>query len=185
MDTAPDFIGVVIGFRQFRVIGSGLWSTHAAHRWHDGEHTAVCLSSRPHDEPVPAKGCTCGFYARYRPYPRAASMTHELVNGAVALWGRIELHAHGMRAEHASVVAVALPFSHGDKRQRTRAAAAALGIPAVPARHLIAATADHGHLIPAEMQPPDVMPNKRKAPGPHRDARLNAVADGVGHRRRS
>jgi hypothetical protein len=88
-----------------------------------------------------------------------------------------------MRAEHASVVAVALPLSQGDKRKRTLAAAAALGIPAVPARRLIEATADHGHLIPREMQPPDLMPNKRKAPGPHRDARLNAVADGVGHRR--
>jgi hypothetical protein len=185
MDSAPDFVGAVIGFRQFRVIGSGLWSTHAAFRWHAGEQASTCLAARPHDEPVPAKGCTCGFYARYAPYPRGASMTRDLIAGAVALWGRIELHAHGMRAEHASVVVLALPLSFGEKRRRTRAAAVALGIPAVPGSRLIAATAEHGARIPREMQPPDVMPNKRKAPGPHRPAKLNAVADGVASRRRN
>src|SRR5688572_24125595 len=104
MDAAPDLITAVIGFRQFRVPGSGLWSTRAEFEWARGVHTAVCLARVPHDDPVPAKGCTCGFYARYTPVPRTASaLTTELVGGAVALWGRIELHAHGMRAERAQV----------------------------------------------------------------------------------
>ncbi len=185
MQPAPDLIGAVIGFRQFRLVGDGLWSTHAAYRWHAGEHTARCLSAVPHEDPPPAKGCTCGFNARYRAPPRGASAaTPDLVAGAVALWGRIELHAHGMRAAHASVVALALPLSWGAKRARTVATAAALGIPAVPARRLVAATAEYGDVIPRAMQPPDVMPNKRKAPGEPRSAKLNAVADGLGGRRR-
>ena len=180
MDAAPDLIDAVIGFRQFRVLDSGLWSTRADYQWGPGLHTARCLAKVPHDDPVPAKGCTCGFYARYTPPPRTASaLTSELVAGAVALSGRIELHAHGMRAERASVVALALPFSRWGKRRRTIAAAERLGIVAVPARELVAASAEFGRVIPREMRPPDVMPNKRAAPGEPAPARLNAVADGL------
>ena len=185
MEPTPDLIGAVIGFRQFRLVGTGLWSTHAAYRWQRGDHTARCLAVVRHQDPPPAKGCACGFYARYTPPPRGASAaTSDLVAGAVALWGRIELHAHGMRAEHARVVALALPYSLGVKRARTVAAAAALGIPAVPARRLVDAAVEHGAVIPRSMQPPDVMPNKRKAPGEPRSAKLNAVADGLGDHRR-
>jgi hypothetical protein len=185
MEPTPDLIGAVIGFRQFRLLGTGLWSTHAAYHWHACDHTAVCKAVDRHDDPPPAKGCACGFYARYTPPPRGASAaTTDLLAGAVALWGRIELHAHGMRAEHARVVALALPFSRGSKRARTVAAAQALGVRAVPARRLVAATVDHGDVIPRSMQPPDVMPNKRKAPGEPRSAKLNAVADGLDGRRR-
>jgi hypothetical protein len=181
---APDLITAVIGFRQFRLIGSELWSTRADLRWGRGRHTAVCLAEVPHDR-VPAKGCTCGFYARYTPSPRTGSMfTADLVGAAVALTGRIELHAHGMRAEHAELVAVALPFSRWGKRRRTIEAAAALGAAAVPARRLVAATEPFGRVVPTQLRPPDVMPNKRAAPGEPAPARLNAVADGLVQRRR-
>jgi hypothetical protein len=112
-------------------------------------------------------------------------MTSELVAGAVALSGRIELHAHGMRAQHASVVALALPLSRWSKRRRTIAAAERLGIPAVPAGRLAVATLDAGRIIPESMRPPDVMPNKRQAPGPPAPARLNAVADGLVQKKRA
>jgi hypothetical protein len=184
MAAAPDLITAVIGFRQFRVLDSGLWSARADYLWERGPHTAVCLAGLHQGGDVPAKGCTCGFYARYTPPPRTASaMTMDLVAGAVALWGRIELHAHGMRAQQASVVALALPVSRWGKRRRTIAAAEQLGIPAVPARRLVAATVEAGRIIPKEMRPPDVMPNKRQAPGPPAPARLNAVADGLVQRR--
>jgi hypothetical protein len=185
MDAAPDLITAVIGFRQFRVTDGELWSARADYRWHRGAHTAVCLADLHHGAAVPAKGCTCGFYARYTPPPRTASaMTTDLVAGAVALWGRIELHAHGMRAQHASVVALALPLSRWGKRRRTIAAAEPLGIPAVPARRLVAATAEAGRIIPKAMRPPDLMPNKRQAPGEPAPARLNAVADGLVQKKR-
>jgi hypothetical protein len=134
---------------------------------------------------TPQKSCSCGFYARYDPTPRGASAgTPDLVAGAVRLWGRIELHAHGMRAERATVVALALPYSHGDKRRRVLAVAGSIGVPAVPARGLVAATRPFGEIIPRSMRPPDLMPNKRAAPGEPAPARLNAVADGLGSRRR-
>ncbi len=173
---APDLVTAVIGFRQWRLHGVELWSLLAMDRWRRGVQTAHC-DRRDHD--APANGCTCGIYAWYAPPPRGASAaTPDLVAGAVALWGQIELHAHGMRGQHAMVVALALPYSWGDKRRSILAAADAFDVAAVPARKLKAAALEHGELIPRRMRPPDTTPNKRKAPGEPAPARLRAVADG-------
>ena len=110
-------------------------------------------------------------------------MTPDLVAGAVALWGQIELHAHGMRAQYALVVALALPFSWGAKRRAVLAAAADLQVAAVPARRLRTEALRHGDVIPRRMRPPDLTPNKRRAPGEPDPARLYAVADGYPGRR--
>jgi hypothetical protein len=183
-DAAPDLIHAVIGFRQWRLRGSELWSLRTDDRWQRGVHTAHCLSEPAHDGPAPQNGCTCGVYARYAPPPRTASAgTSDLVAGAIAAWGQVELHAHGMRVEHAMVVALALPFSWGAKRHGLVAAARDLEVPAVPARRLIAAGREHGELVPRTMRPPDLTPNKRAAPGEPDPARLYAVADGLRQRR--
>jgi hypothetical protein len=180
---APDLIRAVIGFRQWRLHGDELWSLHTDDRWERGLQTARCLGDHAHDGPAPQNGCTCGFYACYAPTPRTASAaTADLVGGAVALWGQVELHAHGIRAQHAMVVALALPMSWGAKRRRLVAAARALEVPAVPARRLKAAALEHGDIIPRHMRPPDTMPNKRAAPGTPDPARLYAVADGLRRR---
>ncbi len=214
---APDFVTAVIGFRQWSLHGSELWSLRATVRWARGAQRPRCYDGTPdgpaphwslHDSELwapratdrwrrgvqtahcdhethdaPANGCACGIYAWYAPPPRGASAaTRDLVAGAVALWGQIELHAHGMRAQHAMVVALALPFSWGDKRRRILAAAAALDVSAVPARQLKAAALQHGELIPRRMRPPDTTPNKRQAPGEPAPARLRAVADGYPRR---
>jgi hypothetical protein len=178
--SAPDLITAVIGFRQWRLCGDELWSFRADEPWRRGVQSARCGT---HDHPAPANGCTCGIYAWYSPPPRGASaMTPDLVAGAVALWGQIELHAHGMRAQYAMVVALALPFSWGAKRRRIRAAAEALDVPAVPAHRLRATALAHGDVIPRRMRPPDTTPNKRAAPGEPAPARLYAVADGYHER---
>jgi hypothetical protein len=182
--SAPDLIRAVIGFRQWRLHGEELWSLHADDRWGRGLQTARCLGEAAHEGPAPQNGCTCGFYAAYAPTPRGASvMTSELVAGAVALWGQVELHAHGIRAQYAMIVALALPMSWGSKRRRLVAVADALEVPAVPARRLRASALEHGDVIPRSMRPPDTMPNKRAAPGPPDPAALYAVADGLPRRR--
>jgi hypothetical protein len=179
---APDLIRAIIGFRQWRLRDGGLWSLHANERWLRGLQTARCLGEDAHE--APQNECTCGYYAWYAPPPRTASAaTPDLVAGAVALWGRVELHAHGMRAQHAMVVALALPFSRGAKRERLLAIARELEVPAVPARKIKAVALEHGDLIPRRMRPRDTTPNKRAAPGEPAPARLYAVADGLVQRR--
>jgi hypothetical protein len=179
---APDLIRAIIGFRQWRLRDGGLWSLHANEHWVRGLQTARCLGEDAHD--APQNKCTCGYYAWYSPPPRTASAaTPDLVAGAVALWGRVELHAHGLRAQHAMVVALALPFSRGAKRERLLEVARELEVPVVPARKIKAVALEHGDLIPRRMRPPDTTPNKRAAPGEPAPARLYAVADGLVQRR--
>lgn len=179
---APDLITAVIGFRHWRLRGSELWSMRATERWERGLHIAHC-DDPGHETPAPANGCTCGIYAWYEPPPRGASLTADLVAGAIAVWGQLELHAHGMRAQYATIVA--LPWSRGGKRRRLLNATDDLGVVAVPARRLEPAALEHGELIPRSMRPPDLEPNKRRAPGEPDPARLYAVADGYGERRGS
>jgi hypothetical protein len=181
--SAPDLIRAVIGFRQWRLRDGGLWSLHAEDRWERGLMTARCLGDDAHTAPAPQNGCTCGFYAWYRPTPRTASAaTPDLVAGAVAMWGQVELHAHGIRAQHAMIVALALPMSRGAKRRRLVAVADELEVPTVAARRLRAVALEHGDVIPRRMRPPDTTPNKRAAPGPPDPAALYAVADGLRRR---
>lgn len=183
-DTAPDLVIAVIGFRQWRLRGAELWSFRGTDRWAPGLQTASCDDPR-HTTPAPANGCTCGIHAWYEPPPRGASAwTRDLIAGAVAVWGQVELHAHGLRAQYATVVALELPFSRGAKRRRLLATAEELGVPAVPARKLKPIALEHGEMIPHWMRPPDLEPNKRKAPGPPHPARLYAVADGYAERQR-
>ena len=177
-NAAPDLVNPVVGFRQWRISGGELRSMYTGDRWRPGRMHASCHADRAHDEPPPVSDCTCGFYARYTPSPRTASSgTPDLVAGAVVLWGRLELHAHGMRAEHASLIALALPLLPGPKRRRVRELAEALGVPAVPARRLKGIALRQGAPIPRQMRPPDLEPNKRKAPGEPDPARWHAVPD--------
>lgn len=154
-ETAPDLIHPVVGFRLWRFEEGALWSPYFRERWSRGRHTATCraASGQRHAGPSPAHTCTCGIYAWYRPCPRLAyACTTSLVGGAVVLWGLIELHAGGMRAQYAMVVALALPLSRGAKRRSILAVADALEVETVPARELAAAAGAHGAPVPRELR---------------------------------
>ena len=158
---APDLLGPVIGFRQWR-LGDGVKrSMYADAEWVDGRAVARCGIDGPGDEPLPpccdappGSDCRCGLYAWYRPVPRLASAgVADLVAGAVALWGAVELHATGMRAERGAVVALELPLMGRRKRRRVEALAATLGVEVVPAAGLDAAAARHGGRVPDVLKP--------------------------------
>ena len=80
------------------------------------------------------------------------------------MWGLVELHAHGMRAQHAMVVALALPLGPAPSAGALGAAARALEVAAVPARRLKAAALEHGDVIPGGMRPPDTSPTSARRP---------------------
>jgi hypothetical protein len=123
-DHGPDDRDREVADRQWRLRDAELWFADA--RWTRGTNTAHCAASgAAHAEAAPGSACSCGLYAWYRPCPRLASAaTAELVAGAVALWGTIELHATGMRAQHAMVVALALPLARAAEHGRVGEAAA-------------------------------------------------------------
>ncbi|HEY2770921.1 MAG TPA: hypothetical protein VGI87_10145 [Solirubrobacteraceae bacterium] len=151
---APDLAWPVVGFRQWRLVGGVLKSMFVAGDWLEAEQRARCYAGRHDDAEVPAKECSCGIYAYYDQVPRMASAgTRELVAGVVVLWGQIELHATGMRAEHARLVALELPISRGRKRRDLVAAAERLSVAVVPHRRLRASAEDDGLPIGPELRP--------------------------------
>jgi len=113
----------------------------------------VCTARHHPPDEAPVNGCACGVYAWYDPCPRTGSAP-DYVSGAVVLWGRVELHATGMRAQHARLVALALPMSRWGKRRRVVAVGEYLAVPAVPHRALRHVALAHGRPVPRHLRPP-------------------------------
>jgi hypothetical protein len=150
---APDLIEAVIGFRQWRLTHDGLRSIACDELWSGPVMVARCLADPAHF--APASDCSCGIYARYDPCPRTGSAgTCDYVAGAVVMWGAIELHATGMRAEHCRIVALALPLSRWGKRERVQRVAREFGVPVVPSRTLRKVASEHGAPVPRSLRPP-------------------------------
>ncbi len=152
---APDLVQPVIGYRLWRLGDDALYSPYVDERWARGVHTASCRADRgAHHDAPPAHDCTCGIHAWYEPCPTLSwATTRHLVAGAVALWGAMELHPFGMRAERGMIVALALPPWNGPKPRRIVELASELDIDAVPIRRLEATALEHGAPIPAGMAP--------------------------------
>jgi hypothetical protein len=165
--SAPDLVRPLIGFRQWRLHHGVLYSLWTDDVWHGGLLRAHCRVS--HDcssgaREAPDSECTCGIYAWHRQVPFGASHTRELVAGAVALWGAIEIHATGMRAQFARIAALTLPVTRTRKRLELAITAGELGINLVPHRHLIAAAMAHGTPVPPNLRPTrPVVPARRGA----------------------
>jgi hypothetical protein len=69
------------------------------------------------------------------------------------MWGRIELHATGMRAQYARIVALALPLGRGAKRRALVAAARRLDVPAVPYGAVAKLAEREGATVPDVIKP--------------------------------
>ncbi len=151
---APDLIVPVIGFRQWRLAAGGLRSIACDEIWREPVLVARCLVGDHPQEPSPVSACSCGIHAWYDPCPRTASApSRDYIAGAVVLWGTIELHVSGMRAQHSRVIALALPLSRWAKHDRVVETAMRFGVPAVRHRELGAVAAQYGAPVPAGLRP--------------------------------
>ncbi len=161
---APDLVEPVIGFRKWLVRGDELLSPVAEVPWTAPVMTAECRAAwrrtpggwrpaPPHAEPAPQPGCRCGIYALFEPQGVLQPDSLTAVRGAVAVWGRVEVHGTGMRAEHGRVVALALPPVSRSGRALARRVAERYGVPVVPTRHLRRVALDHGRPLPPALRP--------------------------------
>jgi hypothetical protein len=103
---------------------------------------------------APDPRCRCGLYAWHEPEQLTGFVAQraELVYGAVLAWGRVEVHADGMRAQHARVEALALGV--GERRRdeaKLRSIASALGVELVEWNELDVAADRCGRPLPDEM----------------------------------
>jgi glycine cleavage system H protein len=185
---APDFLQAVVGYRAWHVEDDGLlrpW-TFTALPWATGANTAVCARDVRHAPPV--ADCMCGLYALTDPGDRRLDFRSDQAVGAIAAWGDLEVHRSGFRAEHACVVALALPDRAGhDQRMALERAAERYGVPLVPADQLSAEALRHGAPLPdGFVDPAPVWPAPRP-PGASRGApapvpAVDPVAFGTGAR---
>lgn len=163
--TAPDLIQPVIGYRKWLLVGGELVSPLARTPWEGAPMRAQCLP-RPswvgrnwhleptHAGPAPDPDCACGIYALFAPHRLWGPAGPGLVPGAVVLWGRIEVHDGGMRAECARIVALALPsFTSRSGKAGVWRVAERLGVEAVPARRLQEAALRYGRPLPPVLMP--------------------------------
>ena len=164
MSVVPDLVEAVIGFRKWRVVANHLTSPYIPLRWERPVVHARCFPANrsllfgrgwldaPHSAPDPR--CRCGVYAWHSLPPTGPVPDPDRVFGAVALWGRIEVHADGMRAEHASIAALGLTRGLGERhRRRMQSIAAELGVELVDVAELPAAARRHGSPLPETLLP--------------------------------
>jgi hypothetical protein len=83
----------------------------------------------------------------------ASAGTPDFVAGAVVAWGRVEVHATGMRAEHARIVGLEQPLTYGGKRRELDTVAEHLGVPVVPHSRLAAVAMAHGQPLDPYLRP--------------------------------
>lgn len=152
MQFAPDLIEPIVGFRHWRLAQGTLSSMFSMTTWDTADMTARCTGGNHDPAHTPASQCTCGVYAYYEPCPRTASaMNSDLVGGAVVVWGQVEAHATGVRAEHARIVALDLPLLRTRKRRAVTQIAERLGVRAIPHRQLKAEALAHGAPLPSSL----------------------------------
>ena len=161
--SGQDLLEPLIGYREWVLIGEDLVSPLARTPWSGETMQAECLPScrgarglwrdaSEHLGPAPDPNCVCGLYALFTPPRRGGRERLALVRGAVALWGRIELHERGMRAEFARIVTLALPRSRRSAGA-VRESAERLEVQAVPANDLEAAALLHGRPLEPSLIP--------------------------------
>jgi hypothetical protein len=148
--TDPPLYGeCVVGYRSWYVgLDATLWpagwvpatrGSARVHRpWRAGVNTASCPL---HPHPAPDLGCTCGLHALLEP----PEPSFGFIAGAVAAWGRVQVHANGFRSEHAQITALVEPPGAAD----TAAIAARYRVPVVPRELLEREALRHGaHIDP-------------------------------------
>jgi hypothetical protein len=162
--TAPDLVAPVVGFRSWRIANGRLQSPYIPCRWEGRVMHARCYDANrvltrgegwldePHVSPHP--DCQCGIYAYHSPGLRSYYGEQWWCEGVIAAWGRIEVHAEGMRAEYARVEALGFPdLGNPHVRPAVEAIGAQLGVPVLPAGELPAVLDSLGGLVPPGLRP--------------------------------
>ena len=153
---APDLIAPVVAFRAWRIVQGRLLSPYIPCRWEGPVMHAECYPANrtllfgrgwldaPHEPPH--RDCQCGIYAYHRPGAQPYYGEFECVEGVVTVWGRIEAHRDGLRAQHARVCALA-------RRPGVAQLAARLGVDVVERDELAVASTGYGAPLPRALVP--------------------------------
>lgn len=151
----------LIGYRMWPVReGDKLFARVAQAEWKVGANRAECRvefipggESRHAPDNIPAHGCTCGLYAYAEPdwlHGMRCEPSH--ITGAVLMWGRIEVHANGMRAEYAMPIVIL-----GNGKTARDVAKRYHCTTAGSVEQLVEIAEQHGQHLPKELRPPSTV----------------------------
>jgi len=155
----PDVLAPVRAFRDWRVTQAGLCSRGTGTVWTEATMHAECLPRTADDfvrppHAAPGRDCHCGLHAYHEFSDDAAKIDFRGVTGIVTVWGRIEVHGVGMRAEFARVEALGV-YVHWSRRQKAAVAEVArdLGVDLADLRELPQAASRYGSVLPLTLIP--------------------------------
>lgn len=194
----PTFSECVVGYREWKADAhEQLWPLRSARRpWQPGINVARCncrtlnslrfewswFEGRRVLEPAPSHAapdptCRCGLYSWRRPrkawYDAPVWGTSRLVVGAVASWGHLQVHAAGIRAECACIVALGYHCdTPPDVIPELERIAVRYRVELVPLAELEQAASCHGTPLPINLHP-----SSHGLPKAHLPAGGNAEAD--------
>lgn len=168
----PVYSHCVVGFREWRLADWLLAPLSVGDPWRPGVNRARCNLGTPtlfmaaadptHD--APHGDCDCGFYAFHDlpPHPRSVysfDRRTDMVLGAVAAWGNLEVHHDGFRAECAQILAIAEPTRYQHATPEGFALAVeTYRVPVVACDELQAEAMKHGQPLPEAARPPKPKP---------------------------
>ena len=118
----PDLLAPLSAFRDWRVAADGLYSPRTGVPWVTRVMRAECRPQtaenlvRPRHR-APGHECGCGIHAYFEPSDEASKVSCAGVSGIVSVWGDVEIHAAGLRAEFARVEALGV-YSRWTERQK-------------------------------------------------------------------
>jgi hypothetical protein len=163
MTAAPDLTAPVVGFRAWRVANGRLLSPYVPCRWEGRTMRAECYDANrvllrgegwldsPHESPHP--DCRCGIYAYHTPGKRTYFGESWWCSGLVSVWGQLEVHADGLRAQFARVEALSEPEDADGRLQAAIAdIAARLGVPLAEEDDLPLLAEKLGGTVPARLR---------------------------------
>jgi hypothetical protein len=159
---APDLIEPLVAFRSWRAVGGRLRSPYLPVCWDERVMHAECESSArghstsrpPSSHLAPDPDCTCGIYAYLEPDRNFPTIDYRGLTGIVTLWGNIEVHGDGMRAQHARVEALALYCRWGSRQKRAVwSIAEELGVDIVDLDEIELCAERYGGRLPAALLP--------------------------------
>jgi hypothetical protein len=178
LPAAPDLLGPVHAFRDWRALPQGLTSPRTGVTWTARELTAECRPRTPEDlvrpaHRAPGRECSCGIHGYFRPGYETSKVDFSGVTGVITAWGEVEVHHDGIRAEYARVEALGI-YSRWTRRQKAAvfALADALDVDLLDLYDLEVAAGGYAAAVPPGLVPEPVRRARRgravPAPAPAR-----------------
>jgi hypothetical protein len=156
----PDLLDPVYAFRDWRITPDGLTSPRTGVLWSEPVLAAEChprtaesLISPPHR--APGRDCSCGIHGYFRPGYETSKVDYRGVTGIITVWGEVELHRDGVRAQFARVEALGV-YARWTRRQKAAVddVAGELGVDVLDLHDLEAAAARYATAVPGDLIPP-------------------------------